>query len=108
MLKIGTSRVPLESALYLCWSILVLAAAGIGVPQSTIAVPLDIPAALALLHRVGDGTLGVPARLDFYASLRLSSESQPPTINKYARYLALQSRFGETNLLHQPRIIYSE
>jgi len=58
--------------LYLCRSILVLAAAGVGVPQSAIAVSLDVPAALALLHRVGDGTLGVPARLDFCTSLRPS------------------------------------
>lgn len=68
------SKLDFEKFLYLCRSILVLAAARIGVPQGTIAIPLDVSATLALLHRVGDGTLSVPARLDFCALLRPSRQ----------------------------------
>lgn len=72
----------LQSLLYLCRSILVLAATGIGVSQGTIAISLNVPATLALLHRIGDGTLGVSARLDFYALLRPSPQIAA-TINWY-------------------------
>jgi hypothetical protein len=101
--KIGTWRIPF----YLRLSILVLAAAGVGVPQGAIAISLDIPAALALLHRVGDGTLGVPARLDFCASLRPSSQiAQRPTINTLWYFALLQSRFGETHAAPSAPVIY--
>jgi len=60
---------PFQHSLYLCRSVLVLAATGISVSQSAITISLNVPAAFALLHRIGDGTLGVPARLDLCASL---------------------------------------
>lgn len=101
--KIETWRIPF----YLRLSILVLAAAGVGVSQGAIAISVDIPTALALLHRVGDGTLGVPARLDFYASLRPTSQiAQRPTINTLWYFALLQSRFGETHAAPSASVIY--
>lgn len=68
--ELKNSRHLKNSSSHLCRSILVLAATGVGISQCTIAIPLIVPAALALLHRVSDGTLGVSARLDLCASLK--------------------------------------